>query len=83
MAESSSSAGRGGPGLAILLTVLFVGLKLGEVGVVADWSWWWVVSPLWISFLLFLLIMAGIVIVALVAAARSDRRTYTVRRRRG
>ena len=31
--------------LATLLTVLFVGLKLGNV---IDWSWWWVVSPLWI-----------------------------------
>lgn len=31
-----------------LLTILFVGLKLGEVGVVATWSWWWVLSPLWL-----------------------------------
>lgn len=31
--------------LSTLLTVLFVGLKLGGV---VDWSWWWVVSPLWI-----------------------------------
>lgn len=31
-----------------LLTLLFVGLKLGEVGVVATWSWWWVLSPLWL-----------------------------------
>ncbi|MEL6301077.1 MAG: hypothetical protein AAFR07_05510 [Pseudomonadota bacterium] len=29
-----------------LLTILFVGLKLtGQI----DWSWWWVVSPLWIE----------------------------------
>lgn len=31
--------------LATLLTVLFVGLKLTHY---IDWSWWWVVSPLWI-----------------------------------
>lgn len=33
--------------LAILLTVAFVVLKLCKV---ISWSWWWVVSPLWIDF---------------------------------
>ena len=37
----------GGIGLPTLLTVLFVGLKI--TGYI-DWSWWWVVSPLWIGF---------------------------------
>jgi len=27
-----------------LLTVLFIGLKLGGV---ITWSWWWVLSPAW------------------------------------
>lgn len=31
-------------GFFSLLTVLFIGLKLGEV---IDWSWWWVLAPLW------------------------------------
>ena len=39
-------AGSGGVGLAGLLTVAFVVLKL--VGVI-NWSWLWVLSPLWIS----------------------------------
>lgn len=44
MSDSSSSGG--GVGFAGLLTVLFIGLKLtGYIG----WSWWWVLSPLWIS----------------------------------
>ena len=49
--------GRGGQGLGTLLTVLFVGLKLTDH---IDWSWWWVLSPIWIKFLLilpFILIM--------------------------
>lgn len=30
-----------------LLTILFIGLKLtGHI----TWSWWWVLSPIWISF---------------------------------
>jgi hypothetical protein len=35
----------GGIGFVGLLTILFVGLKLTDN---IDWSWWWVVSPLWI-----------------------------------
>lgn len=30
-----------------LLFLLFLGLKLGGVGQVATWSWWWVTAPLW------------------------------------
>ena len=54
--SSSSSAGIGFPGL---LTVAFVVLKL--CGVI-NWSWWWVLSPLWISFLLFILICVVLLI---------------------
>ena len=35
----------GGVGFAGLLAILFIGLKLGHV---IAWSWWWVLSPLWI-----------------------------------
>jgi len=41
------------PGLATLLFVLFLGLKL--TGYI-DWSWWWVTAPLWIPFGLFLIV---------------------------
>lgn len=46
-----------------LLTVLFVGLKL--TGYI-DWSWWWVVSPLWIPLaLLISIIIIGALLVGL------------------
>ena len=38
--------------LTTLLTVLFVGLKLTKY---IDWSWWWVLAPLWIPASLVLL----------------------------
>lgn len=41
---SASSSSSSGIGLAGLLTVLFVGLKL--TGYI-DWSWLWVLLPLW------------------------------------
>lgn len=48
--------------LASILTIVFVVLKLLEN---IDWSWWWVLSPLWIStaFGAFMFVLMGIVIV--------------------
>lgn len=48
--------------LAILLTVLFVGLKL--TGYIT-WSWVWVLSPIWIDIALIILIIIGLVIAKL------------------
>ena len=42
---------RGGGGL---LTLLFIGLKL--TGYI-DWSWWWVLSPLWCPLTLVLVVV--------------------------
>ena len=42
-----------------LLLVLFIGLKL--TGYIA-WSWWWVMSPMWIP-LIFVLFVVGFVLV--------------------
>ena len=40
------------------LTVLFIGLKLtGHI----TWSWWWVLSPLWLPFTI-ILSFVGIVL---------------------
>lgn len=43
-----------------ILGLIFVTLKLAEIGVVATWSWWWVLSPFWIP----LVIALGIVAIA-------------------
>jgi len=34
--------------IASILFIVFVVLKLAEVGPIANWSWWWVTAPLWI-----------------------------------
>ena len=56
----SNGGSSGGLGIAGVLTIVFVVLKL--VGTIS-WSWWWVLSPLWISFGLWILVflIAGIV----------------------
>lgn len=63
MSEKSSSSS--GIGFTGLLTVLFIGLKL--TGYIT-WSWWWVLSPLWI---VPLTILALILLFAVVAAGAS------------
>ena len=52
--------------IALGLTVLFVGLKLSVTGPVADWSWVWVLSPLWIY--ISLNVIGVILAIAFVAA---------------
>ena len=47
--RTMSSSSSGGVGFSGLLTVVFIALKLtGNI----TWPWVWVLSPLWISFIL-------------------------------
>ena len=46
-ATSSGSGSGGGITFITALTLLFIGLKL--TGYI-HWSWWWVLSPEWITF---------------------------------
>lgn len=59
MANSSSSSSSGGVGFVGLLTIAFIVLKLLNV---IDWSWWWVLSPLWISTIIGIAIVIWIII---------------------
>jgi hypothetical protein len=57
-ADSKRPAASGSPFLS-MLCVLFIGLKLtGHI----TWSWWWVLSPLWIPFAILILLVAPIMI---------------------
>ncbi len=53
-------AKRGGLGFVSVLTLIFIVLKLaGRI----DWLWMWVLSPIWIAGLFFMLVFAIILIV--------------------
>jgi hypothetical protein len=52
--STKSSSSSGGIGCATLFTAIFVTLKL--VGVIS-WSWWWVLSPVWISVILTVVVL--------------------------
>ena len=63
---SNNTTVNSGMGLGGWLTILFVGLKLtGQI----TWPWVWVLSPLWISALIFLAIVAVILIFAIIGGA--------------
>lgn len=62
------SVSSGGMGVFGLLGVVFVAMKLAEVGKVASWSWWWVTAPWWGWCL------AVVVVAIFIAVARSENR---------
>ena len=49
----------GGIGVIGLLTILFIGLKLTNY---IDWSWWWVLSPIWITIASVIVVLISIFI---------------------
>lgn len=51
MRENNNS---GGIGFVGILTIVFIVLKL--LGKIA-WSWWWVLSPIWISAIVVILFL--------------------------
>ena len=62
MSKEQSVSYSGGIGFTGLLTIVFIILKLlGKI----DWSWWWVLSPLWISFLLVMVFFVILLIIEL------------------
>lgn len=62
--SDNSQASSGGIGFAGLLTIVFITLKL--TGFIT-WSWWWVLSPLWIGFAIFLAILAVVLLIGGIA----------------
>jgi len=75
MSKASNNSSNGITLLGGLL-ILFIGLKLGEVGVVAGWSWWWVMSPMWIPALVVLTLGIPLLIIKAISRARRKRRAY-------
>ena len=56
---------------ASVLTIVFIVLKL--TGFI-NWSWWWVLSPIWISILAFIAFLALFLVVAFIVVLFQQRR---------
>lgn len=63
MAKTTSSSS--GIGFGGVLAVLFIGLKLTDN---IDWSWWWVLFPLWISFLVLIIALILFLVIEIAGA---------------
>lgn len=64
MDNRKGSSTVGGVGFVGMLTIAFIVLKLCKV---INWSWVWVLSPLWISTLFVVGILMGIFVIYLIA----------------
>jgi membrane protein YdbS with pleckstrin-like domain len=71
--EDGGTVVRGSWPLGSILTIVFVVLKLTHT---IDWSWIWVLSPLWISaaFTAFVLFLAAIVIAIIYATTKKNKK---------
>lgn len=64
MSNSNSSSSR--VGFGGLLAIVFIVLKLTHV---IDWSWWWVLAPLWGGLALFFIAVGMVALTSLIIAA--------------
>lgn len=71
---SSSSSSSSGIGFFGFLTVALIVLKLVPGNPVNNWSWWWVLAPLWIWWLIFLTIALLVLISWLIYKLAKRRR---------
>ena len=67
MANSTASSSSGGIGFCGLLAIVFITLKLlGKI----DWTWTWVLAPIWIPFSIVMVILLCVGAAFLVAHLR-------------
>jgi len=68
---SNNNTSSGGIGFTGLLTILFIALKLTHT---IAWSWWWVLSPIWISAAVTIVILGVMFGVAFIATVIEERK---------
>lgn len=71
---TSSSSSRGGIGFFGALTILFIALKL--IGIIT-WSWWWVLSPLWLPITVVLVVFFVAFVMILIKEAIVGKNTLS------
>jgi len=70
--SGATSGGLGLTGLCEVLGVVFIVLKLCKV---IDWSWFWVLAPIWMPIALWLLLFIILIILKIIEII-VDRRRY-------
>lgn len=55
-----------GTSVVTLVLAAFIVMKVGAIGPVANWSWWWVFSPLWLTILAVTVMAAIAAVIAVI-----------------
>ena len=71
MSDNNNNSTRTGIGFTGLLALLFIALKLLNV---IDWSWWWVLAPLWGGLAIGLVILLTAFVVIIISDKRDKRK---------
>lgn len=66
--EKSTRVTVSGINFASLLFLMFLFLKLGQFGIVANWSWWWVTAPLWLPIVAAIITLLLIGVIAVITS---------------
>lgn len=80
MNNNKSEATNTSIGFSGLLAVAFIVLKLCNV---INWSWWWVLSPLWIPLAIVLVVALVCLLFKAFIAIRIHRRAKRIQRKYG
>lgn len=51
MEDTKNGVKRGGISICTIIGLLFIVMKVFGLGIVANWSWIWVLSPFWLGYL--------------------------------
>ena len=70
MSKFKKDSDNGGIGFVGLLTIVFITLKLIDV---INWSWWWVLSPIWVPFTV---IFVGVIFLICLEAYYKSKNDY-------
>ena len=70
MAENKTAST--GFNIGTILFLIFLTLKLGGWGEVANWSWWWVTAPLWLPAVAVIITFLIIGIIAVIIKLIND-----------
>lgn len=71
MSSNRNSSTGSGLSLGGVLLVIFITLKLAKV---IHWSWWWVLSPLWLGAALVVAVLLVMLVIAGIAMAVKGRK---------
>ena len=67
----SNEKSKGGISIGMVLFIIFLTLKLAKVGAVANWSWWWVTSPLWlVPSIIIVSVFLGAIVIGIIKALK-------------